>query len=559
VSNASVQRIPGLRTSFFRFLFAVAACWGALGTSRAEIARSTPLSVQPGQSVEVKFAGDQLDRFTNIWTAFPCRSELLKASPKEATFRLTLASNVLVQIAPVRLIGSNSLSDLHLIMVDDLPTAQKTNASSKSPQLLGRDTAIEGTTSELQADYFTFTARRKEPVSVEVVARRLGSALDPLLRILDQNTNELVYSLSFNEPNGDPKIRFTPPKSGTYTIELRDVSYRGGQKFFYHLRFGNFPLLTAPFPPVLESNRKPESKLVGPAVEGAVAYHSSAAAADHFGSNPVAARFRGGRGSGFAQLLQSSIKQIKELEPNDISEQATKLSLPAGINGRFEKPKDKDYYEFELEKGERLQCLAHTRSLGTPCDVSLQLVDAEGKQVAESKNTGADEGLLSARVDKNGSYRLLVEELTGAGRPDFVYHVEVRKQSPGYSLAIADEGVEWSTNNSVALKLSCTREGYDGPVKLSVHGLEGCRTENGTFEAKKTNTTLRIFVPEATAKVQCIEIFGAGKEEIEPVRASTVPALRKAFPNMLYLPLQLDGLVWIAPAPAQTRSSEPAK
>jgi len=212
-----------------------------------------------------------------------------------------------------------------------------------------------------------------------------------------------------------------------------------------------------------------------------------------------------------------------------------------------------------LEKGERVQCVAHTRSLGAPCDVALQLVDAEGKQVAESKNTGADEGLLSARVDKSGSYRLVVEELTGAGRPDFVYHLEVRKQGPGYSLSIADEGVEWSANNSVTLKLSCTREGYDGPVKLSVHGLEGCRTENGTIEAKKTNTTVRIFLPESSTKIQCFEIFGSGKEEIEPIRASTLPALRKTFPNMLYPPLQLDGLVWIAPASAQSRSSEPAK
>src|SRR3954469_20379149 len=86
------------------------------------ISRLSPTAIQPGKSIEVTFFGEHLAAATNLWTSFECASTLVKSSASELVFRLTAASNAPVQIGAVRLVGANVLSNLQLLMVDDLPT-----------------------------------------------------------------------------------------------------------------------------------------------------------------------------------------------------------------------------------------------------------------------------------------------------------------------------------------------------------------------------------------------------------------------------------------------------
>ena len=525
-------------------LFSLESARGATG----EIIRSAPSAIGPGRTTEVAFAGDRMQGLTNSWTSFSCKSEFVKSSGKEAIFRLTVASNVPVQIGAVRLAGSNALSTLALLMVDDLPTFSKTNATKTSPQSLTSGTAIEGRVGELQSDCFSFQAKKKESFSIEILAHRIGSALDPLLRIIDAKGNELVYSLAFNEPNGDPKIRFVAPEAGSYVMELRDVSYRGGEAYFYRMRFGKFPLVTATFPPVVQRGKLPKLELTGPAIDRANASPAATSTSGEQTAVPISAQFAKVPGFGFTELLVSDLPQVMEKEPNDTPAQATPIALPVGVNGRFEKQGDRDYYVFSATKGDHISCLARTRSLGVPCDVSLQLFDSENKSAAESKNTGSDEGMLSATIEKSGQYRLLVEELTVAGRPDFVYHVSIESKPPGFSLTVGEDYAQLSSNGIVTLNVSCLRDGYNGPVTLKVHGLDNAQTGGSTIAAKKTNTVLTISLPQSAQNhASVFTLFGEGTNASAAVPASTIPALRKSFPNLLYLPEQLNGLIWIPP------------
>ncbi len=227
-----------------------------------------------------------------------------------------------------------------------------------------------------------------------------------------------------------------------------------------------------------------------------------------------------------------------------------KVKLPIGVNGHFNKPNDRDYYEFNAEKGDRLVFSAKTRSLSSACDVSLRLFDAKGTQIAESTNTTASEGLLIRAIEAPGTYRLLVEELTGAAAPDFIYHVELKRQSRGFNLSIDNDRGEKSTNGAVAVTVYCQRDRYDGPIKLSLRGLDECRVENDVIAQKKTNTTMRIFLPASfqPGQVSAVRVVGEAiiAEKPYTATASTIPALRKAFPMILYPPAQLDGLVWLS-------------
>ena len=117
-------------------------------------------------------------------------------------------------------------------MIDDLPNVTKsgTHKTIASAQELKLPVAVDGNCEETSFDYYAFRAKKGQRVSVEVVANRLGSPLDPVVRLLDAAGKELVYCDDDPAVGSDARFSFTAPRTGRYFIELRDVGYQGGSE-----------------------------------------------------------------------------------------------------------------------------------------------------------------------------------------------------------------------------------------------------------------------------------------------------------------------------------------
>ncbi len=81
-------------------------------------------------------------------------------------------------------------------------------------------------------DHFAFDLKAKRPIRFEVKARPLGSILDSFLRILNDK-GAAVASGDDTRRSKDAVLTFTPPADGRYTLEVRDLIYRGGPGFAY--------------------------------------------------------------------------------------------------------------------------------------------------------------------------------------------------------------------------------------------------------------------------------------------------------------------------------------
>lgn len=83
-----------------------------------------------------------------------------------------------------------------------------------------------------QVDRQPFTAQAGVPLRFEVVARRLGSHLDPKLRILREDgglVHEADDATFARVLSADPFVdSWTPPADGGYQLEIRDLHGRGG-------------------------------------------------------------------------------------------------------------------------------------------------------------------------------------------------------------------------------------------------------------------------------------------------------------------------------------------
>src|SRR5206468_2634520 len=101
----------------------------------------------------------------------------------------TFAQPIQEQILSLRLATSSGISEPLLIAVDDFPTttANTQNKSLKQPQSISLPIAVEGSIEELSSHFYKFPAHKGRTIIVDVVANRIGSKLDPLVRLLDSS------------------------------------------------------------------------------------------------------------------------------------------------------------------------------------------------------------------------------------------------------------------------------------------------------------------------------------------------------------------------------------
>jgi hypothetical protein len=490
------------------FFTAVLLIVPLLGFGRAPvISHTTPGALIPGQTTELVIHGEHLASVTGLWTSFQAKTELAKGSAHsgdQVRFNVTLPNGPL-GLGAIRLASTNGISNLHVLPFDSFLSVVSTaaNQTPDSAQELSIPMAVDGACRELGLDYYKFHGEAGQWITIEVLASRIGSALDPLLRLLDGTGKELAVCDDAPGLGPDALLRFQIPESGSYFVEVRDSRYQGGAKHRYRLRVG----FAEPAKLAMETAAVREWLLPAPDL-------------------PV----------------------VEEIEPNDRAESATPFAIPSLLKGAFSRPGDRDWFEFKGEKGRRLLFTGRTRSLGSPCDLLMQIQNEQGKILAENNPSLADEGVLTNHVSEPGIYRLLVRELVGQGGPELDYQIEAVSFQPGFVLRVEADKLDGAPGQTVALKVTSTRRDYDGPVTLAVHSNPAfLSVKNNVIAEKKNETELKLLLSDDSIPGQWINLTVLGSARIGgsdfETRASTLPAIQKQFPLLLHPPHDLDGLI----------------
>lgn len=523
---------------------------------------SQPAAVAPGQSLDVTFYGGTLAGPTALWSNLPLTSELAPGIEGNGTaadhvvYRITVPADAQVGIGGVRIATGQGVSNLRLLMIDDLPSLADggANKSIETAQEVALPAAIDGACEAESMDYYRFTAAAGQRISIEVFAQRLGSPLDPVIRVIDPTTGkELAYS--DDEPGSgiDSRLAFNAPAAGQYIVEIRDIKFTGGGTHRYRMRIGNFPLVTAAFP--LGAQRGTTSQLsVAGATSEFVSPLDVTMPTDIVANQvSVGAKFPAGQGSALVSVVASSLPETLEIEPNDSLEQSSAVLLPAAINGRLAAPRDRDYYVFEAKAGQRLVFTGKTRSLGSPTDLFLRLLNADGGVLLEAEDAGTEEGIIDYGFPADGVYRLLVEDLQRRGGSAHAYRIEVESHQPGFTLVLDAEKFDAPQGGVFVSKVVAARKDYNGPITLEVSGVDGCTLANNVIAEGQTEVVLSVTLPAGLPAGTLADVRIVGRARIGEVDfaavASTIAPLRVAFSGLPYPPASLDGAVGLGVGP----------
>src|SRR6185503_2178084 len=95
---------------------------------------------------------------------------------------------------------------------------------------------MNGTLRGPERDVFRVYGKAGERRVFEVEARRLGSAVDPVLRILDGAGRQLTRSDDSPGTGLDARLEFTFPREGNYYVEVADARFSAQSQNFYRLK-----------------------------------------------------------------------------------------------------------------------------------------------------------------------------------------------------------------------------------------------------------------------------------------------------------------------------------
>jgi hypothetical protein len=224
------------------------------------IIMTVPIAVSPGQKdIHMMLRGLRLDGVTTVTLGDgdkkieakikgkgaakpPDKYEASQTGDTKADIGFDLPADLpegTIKVTAVNEGGASQAFELTVIAADKLVMEKEPNDSFKTAQPLEKGKTILGTVpGNNHVDVFSYAGKAGEKVTFEVLAARLGSALDASITLFDPSRNIITMAddIRGEKPSRDAELTLTLTTDGTYLIVLQDALDRGEQTHSYLLR-----------------------------------------------------------------------------------------------------------------------------------------------------------------------------------------------------------------------------------------------------------------------------------------------------------------------------------
>ncbi|MDE2979490.1 MAG: PPC domain-containing protein, partial [Acidobacteriota bacterium] len=381
---------------------------------------------------------------------------------------------------PLRAISEDGLSNALLFRVDTVSEVSErslrdgirdSSAATEAPRIDALPVVVNGTLDGAERDRYRFRAEAGERVVLEVEARRVGSAIDPVLRLLDSEGSEIASNQEGPGIDVDARLDWQPPEAGEYVVEVHDARYSDQRRNFYRLKLiaaSDYEYADAVFPLGV---RRGEETRFGFAGGSAATTREVTRAADTdnaFDSvgPPVATK------ASAALPFRVIVGNHPEVLESETAVDET-LGTPVVVNGRIDDAGEVDRYRIDAEPGQRLLIEVEGAALGSSDLFGvLTVATPDGEYLASSGDDIPDPDtfrLLSptatsfdpwvvveapAGVDE---LHVAVEDLVGRGGPRFGYRLTATANGPDFELRLGTAQLTLNNGASKPIEVGAVR------------------------------------------------------------------------------------------------------
>ena len=258
-------------------LFAAFLCPKLLAVS-PYLDEMRPRGAQQGKSFTLTLTGRNLGESTRIVSQLPATFTSLtsprrgdsEAAQEQLIFLVELDSEAEPGLYPIRLASPQGLSNILLFSVGVFPErmeqemgSDRSNDSPETSERIDVPGTVNGTLAGPDQDVYRFEAKQGERFVIEVEAWRAGSALDPVIRVLDANKRQLDMNNDALSLGVDCRLNILFPSDGLYYVVVYDAKFSRQDENFYRLKLGSFTYAEGLFPLGWRRGEKTLVRLLG--------------------------------------------------------------------------------------------------------------------------------------------------------------------------------------------------------------------------------------------------------------------------------------------------------
>lgn len=118
-----------------------------------------------------------------------------------------------------------------------------------------------------------------------------------------------------------------------------------------------------------------------------------------------------------------SLPELAEVEPNNAAAQATAVNIGSAVSARANGATDVDFFRVALKAGQTLVIRSEAAKLDSPMQPLLQLFNAAGRRVAESRRIFSQEANVVHTAAADEEFVLRVQDAVYSGGDQFVYRL----------------------------------------------------------------------------------------------------------------------------------------
>jgi hypothetical protein len=454
----------------------VAKLWGAVSivatalTSAAlavpTITNITPRSLAVGGTTMLTIEGADLAPRPRILLSVPIERQEVKpgGTANRVQIEVKLPPSIAAGIRSLRVAADTGISGPVPVAIDDLTAVPFTSALSNLPA------AVYGELTGGTVVRTSFHGMKGQRIVAEIESRRLGSGLNPIVRLLNDRGVQIAWADQDAALAGDARLDTRLPADGEYTVELHDALFRGGTPGMFRLKLGTLHYADLTLPLAVERGTVASLELVRANLWRTAAFDAKGL--------PLGARL--GPFCGDSPSLHSS-PRLMVSDHAEIVEPVASADGPSaapgppiGISGRLSSKGEEDRFRIPVTPGAVLRFDVLAERVGSPLDAVLSIRNEQGQQLAggDDRPGTTDSGLDFTVPGSTSALVLAIRDLHGRGGRNFVYRLSVKPTSHSdFNLALPQDTIHVPRGGRTAVRVQATRQGHSGAIVLEDVGL----------------------------------------------------------------------------------------
>lgn len=401
--------------------------------------------------------------------------------PREVAAQLEVAADTPAGLVRWQVANANGVSQTAVFYVSRGVEVMEDRSRDLPQRLPALPVAVSGRLSRLtEVDRYEFVATSDGLVSIDLMARRLGSNFHGMLQVHEASGRLLS---DFSDTAGrDGGVTFIARQGETYTVSVHDADFRGDRSYVYRLALTPGPRVLATLPATGQRGTSAEVEFVGWGIATGGPQLESLRQKVDFPTEPTLLAH-----THHLQTPFGSVDVVIPIQEETVFARPAAdapLNVPCALTDVLPSDSRERRYTWHVAKDEYWQVDLQSMAIGGGLDVALSILGPDDKQLAENDDLpGTTDAGLEFKAPSDGVVTCVVRSVGATtGTLADIYQLSVKRSLPGFSLTMPQQA-SLVLGGKTQLAIQATRYGgFNADIDIQVTGLPQGVTATGDWK-----------------------------------------------------------------------------